>query len=86
MSGHDPLNNLIAKAREVTPPNVDVTANVLWRIRTDARTEMPAGPLFVFAGLSAAAAALIGVVSLQAWLAMQDPLAAWFSTVNMVMQ
>jgi len=65
-------------------PQVDVTAGVLRGIRE--RYSDLIRPLAIFAAASSVAAAVVAAVAVSAWLEWQDPLAAMFSTLDLVMR
>lgn len=67
-----------AAARGERPPRIDVAERVRATVnRLAYRPEWRDSPLLMFAGASLVAAALVAVVALPAWEAVQDPLVAF---------
>ena len=77
---------LAARARGETIPEVDVAGGVLGSIRAVSTEEHGDGPLAAFAGLSLAAASIVGIISYQAWAVVQDPVSGLFSALHLLMQ
>ena len=78
----DPLERfqaLAARARTEQVPSVDVTLRVLTRIRNAERAGPVGWLLPLLTGLSAAAAAVVAILALDAWNVLTDPLAGIFS-------
>ena len=77
------MDRLAGLSREEPAPRVDVAADVLRAIRSQAPR---VNPVFVAgAALSAAAAAVIAVFAFQAWSVWQDPVGQLFASVVEVM-
>jgi hypothetical protein len=72
------FQRLAEQARSEPVPAVDVAAGVLARLRAPATRRTEETPLWVAAAVSLAAASIVVVLALQAWLALSDPLAGLF--------
>jgi hypothetical protein len=84
MNRTTPDSSLWAAAREDAPPTVDVAGRV---INSLAAPPAPTrGLMWAFAGISAAAAAILAVLAARTWLAEQDSFPELFQTVMAVMQ
>lgn len=81
------FERLAAAARREPFPHVNVTGQVLARIRRSgypvARIDSPA---LVFAGAALAAAALVAIWALPAWDSVHDPLVALFKPLSLVLE
>ena len=84
MDNLDAIEKLAQAAREEPAPDTDVAAAVLLQIR-EQEEPVIATPFWVMATVSAAAAALVLALSVNAWAAWNDPLVAMFAQFRMVM-
>jgi hypothetical protein len=82
----DAFERLAAKARNEPAPELDVSRQVLASIRTMGAARLPVRPMMAFTGLSLAAASVVAFFSYQAWMAVQDPFAGFFTSLTMVMR
>lgn len=74
------LKDLAARARAEEPPRAEVVDAVLARIRVERSERMDV--MEVFAGASAAAAAIVVAYAVQAWSALQDPITSMLASMN----
>lgn len=88
MSDFKEFERIAARAREERPARVDVTQRVMRTIQIRERVLVdPFDRQMTFcAALSAAAALIIAVPALDAWMALTDPMPHLFGVVTMVLQ
>lgn len=84
MNETDLLRRLGAASAGEPLERLDVTAAMLRGIQ--GREPDLVRPLAIFAAASSVAAAVVAAVAVSAWLEWQDPLAAMFSTLDLVMR
>ena len=86
------FERLAAAARRECPPKIDVARQVVatvesWRQHPSVYgTWMADSPLLAFAGLSLAAAVLVGMLALPAWESVQDPLVAFCKPLSAIFE
>ncbi len=86
MKSLEQFENLARAARAEPVPAIDVTARVMSRLRSGVRPRRWEDlPLWVMAGISALAAAVMVSVVLDEWLPMLDPLAGLFQPLTLVL-
>jgi len=77
---------LASRARGEPAPAVDVSADVLRRIRAMGPRRDVELPLLVFSGVSLLAATIVVAVAVSLWAPLADPLAGLFRPCFVVMQ
>lgn len=86
------FERLAAAARRECPPKVDVARQVVATVESWRRQPsvygawMADSPLLAFAGLSLAAAILVGILALPAWESVQDPLVAFCKPLSTIFE
>lgn len=96
MSDLNQFERLVQTAREEQTPRIDVAARVAATVNAIQRERagcwlwdgrMAAdSPLLVFAGLSLAAAVLVGMLALPCWESLQDPLVAFCKPLSNIFE
>ena len=87
MKSLNDFERLADAASEEQAPAVDVSEQVLSRIRHSLPLpQIEPNQMFAFAGFSAAAACLIGYLSLRAWDCASDPMISLLTSVTTVMR
>lgn len=91
MSDLNQFERLAKAARDERTPRIDVAARVAATVNMIERERAAyraAGnsPLLVFAGLSLAAAALVGILALPCWESLQDPLVAFCKPLSAIFE
>lgn len=91
MSDLNQFERLARTARDEQAPRIDVaarvaaTVNAIQRERATYRAAADS-PLLVFAGLSLAAAVLVGMLALPCWESLQDPLVAFCKPLSNIFE
>lgn len=86
------FERLAAAARRECPPKIDVARQVVATVESLRRQPsvyggwMADSPLLAFAGLSLAAAVLVGMLALPAWESVQDPLVAFCKPLSAIFE
>jgi hypothetical protein len=81
------FERLAAAASKESAPEIDVSKQVVSRIHQLLPIpRIEPNPMIAFAGFSAAAACLVGYLSLQAWDCASDPMISLLTSVTMVMR
>ena len=78
------LNQLGARAQKAAAPRIDVTNNVLARIR--ATQPIPLAPWWAAAGVATGLAAAAAIAAVWSWQLAQEPLTHWLAPLEMVLQ
>jgi hypothetical protein len=86
------FERLIDAARQERVPKIDVADQVMSTVASFGRRPVGYGalladsPLLAFAGLSLAAAVLVGMLALPAWESVQDPLVAFCKPLSVIFE
>jgi hypothetical protein len=86
------FERLVEAARREQAPQIDVSAQVVATIESFRRrptaygTLLADSPLLAFAGLSLAAAVLVGMLAFPAWESVQDPLVAFCKPLSAIFE
>lgn len=92
MSELNRFERLATTARRERAPKIDVRAQVMATVTSfERRPALYAGlladsPLLAFAGLSLAAAVLVGMLAYPAWESVQDPLVAFCKPLSAIFE
>ena len=77
------IDKLVLRATNEVVPTVDVTGQVLWRLRAQGLEQpVPIVPMSIVAGLSAVAASIIIFLAINAWLALSNPMMELYRPVQ----
>lgn len=85
MNDFEAFDSLVSRARKEQPPPVHVTPRVLHDLQSISLQKQEQKTLLFLSGVALAAACLIAAFSFQFWAVLSDPLAGFFSPMNMVM-
>lgn len=86
------FERLAEAARRDRAPKIDVAGQVVTTVEALRRRPAASGtwladsPLLAFAGLSLAAAVLVGMLALPAWESVQDPLVAFCKPLSVIFE
>jgi hypothetical protein len=86
MNEWERFEKLVRSAREESIPPIDVSARVVRQLRLQVQPPPAYVALSIFAGISSAAAAVVGVVAYNAWLSMQDPIVGLLCSLDEVLR